>query len=70
MLLDDARRTVRELVLRSGNVDVLRTQLGCVGRNFHWFIGQLRFNEVFNIALGDDVHVMDVLNRARSSMVH
>ena len=32
--LDDARSTVWELVVRSGNVNVLRTQLGCVGWNF------------------------------------
>ena len=31
------------------------------------FIG---FNDVFNIALEDAFHVMDVLNRARSSMEH
>ena len=42
------------LVVRSGNVDVLRTQLGCVDRTFYWFIR----------------HLWPFKNRARSSMEH
>ena len=41
MSLDDARSTVWELVARSVNMDLFRTRLGCVDRNFYRFIGQL-----------------------------
>ena len=43
-----------EVVVRSGSVNVLRTQLACVGRDFHGFIGELRLNQVFNTALVGD----------------
>ena len=52
MPLDDARRNVWELVLRSGHVDVLRTLLGCVDRTSYWLIRHLVLNEVLNIASG------------------
>ena len=53
MPFDDARSNVWEAVVRSGSVNVLRTQLERVDRNFNQFIGQLRLKQVFNIALGD-----------------
>ena len=70
MPFDDTRSSVWELAVRSGTVDVLRTQLGSVDRNLYWFIGQFRLNRVLIFALGDAVHAMDVLSRACSSMEH
>ena len=40
---------VWRVVVRSGSVDVTRTQLGCVGRKFHRFISRLRFDQLFQL---------------------
>ena len=53
MSLVDARSHVWELEVRSGRVNVFRTQLGCVYRNVYQLFGHLRLNQVFNIPMED-----------------
>ena len=65
MLTMDELTTAWELVIRSGNIDLLRTTLGGVDRAFYGFTSHLKFNEFFNLVFADILHVGQFLNRAR-----
>ena len=65
MLTMDDFTTVWELVIRSGNVDLLRTTLGGVDRAFYRFTRQLKFHDFFNLVFADILHVGRLLNQAR-----
>ena len=54
-----------ELMIRSGNIDLLRTTLGGVDRAFYRFTRQLKFNEFFHLVFAEFLHVGQFLNRAR-----
>ena len=72
--LEDVRRTVWQLIVRTGNVNVLRISLGCVNRDFFQLIGQslqhrrLCMSWTFSIVLGatwtiDRVHRPEARSR-------
>ena len=61
----DDLTTAWELVIRSGNIDLLRTTLGGVDRAFCRFTKQLKFQHFFNLVFADILHVGQLLNQAR-----
>ena len=65
MLSMDELTIAWELVIRSGNIDLLRTSLGSVDRAFYRFTRQIKFNDFFNLVFADILHVGQLLNRAR-----
>ena len=62
-LMDDFA-SVWEVVTCSRNVDLLRTALVRVDRDFYHFIGQLKFRHFFNLVFADILHVVQLLNQA------
>ena len=65
MLTMDELTTAWELVIRSGNIDLLRTTLGGADRAFYRYTRQLKFHEFFNLVFADILHVGQLLNQAR-----
>ena len=65
MLTMDDSTTVWELVIRIGNIDLLRNTLGGVDRAFNRFIKQPNFRDFFNLVFSDILHARQLLNQAR-----
>ena len=65
MLSMDELTTAWELVIRSGNIDLLRTSLGGVDCAVYRFTRQIKFNDFFNLVFADILHMGQLLNRSR-----